>query len=297
MAVQIRGVQIQDASIAPGKLDLTATYAFTGTVTAQTPSAASEVATKGYVDGQLPDAISGGDGIVITDADPDVIAVDLATNPGLQFTSNKLDLKIAEASLIKDGAGVKVKRKAETGGTISVDANGIYIADNAIASAKLAGSIANAKLANSTISGVSLGSNLNSLSAGNGISMTSYNGSAGVSDLTIDLDGSSLAVGASGISVADGGVTTGKLSFESNVDHFSPDGSTLAFALAAEVPSDMFAMVMAHKNGLLMKLVESSPSGADEYSVSTAGGVTTVTFGANLSADDTLDVRSFQLSA
>jgi len=298
MAIQIRGVQIQDASIAPGKLDLTATYAFTGTVTAPTPTAGSEVATKAYVDGQLPDSFSGGDGISIdTSGDPDVIAVDLATNSGMQFTSNKLDLLIAEASLIKDGAGVKVKRKAETGGTISVDANGIYIADLAISNAKLAGSIANDKLANSTISGVALGSNLNSLSAGNGISMTSYNGSAGVSDLTIDLDGASLAVGASGISVADGGVSASKLDFEAGVDFFSPNGSTAAFNLAAEVPSSMFGMVLAYKNGLLMKSVQSAPADADEYSVSTAGGVTTVTFGANLSADDTLDVRSFQLSA
>ena len=148
-----------------------------------TPTANAHAATKAYVDAQIPDSFSGGNGIAIdSSGDPDVISVDLATNPGLQFTSAKLDVKV----------------KAETGGSITKDADGLYIADSAIGNAKLAGSIANAKLANSTISGVALGSNLNALSAGNGLSMTSYNGSAAVSDLTIDLDGSTLAVGASG---------------------------------------------------------------------------------------------------
>ena len=336
MAIQIRGVQIQDASIAPGKLDLSADYSFTGAVSVQTPTANDHAATKAYVDAQVPDSFVGGDGIAITDGlTEDTIAVDLATNSGMQFTSNQLDLKIAENSLIKDGAGVKVKLKAESGGTISVDTAGIYIANGAIGNDKLAGSIANAKLANSTISGVALGGNLFGLSSGDGISMSSYDGSAAVSDLTIQLDGGTLAKGTAGLKVAslgistaqlqdnavstakigsaqvtegklanlsvstgkiqDGAVSAGKLEFESSVDFFQPDGSTSAFNLAAEVPSDMFAMVMAHKNGLLMKAVQSNPSGADEYTVSTTAGVTTVTFGANLSSSDTLDVRSFGL--
>ena len=81
-----------------------------------------------------------------------------------------------------------------------------YIADSLITNAKLAGSIANGKLANSTISGVALGGNLNALSAGNGLSMTSYNGSAAVSDLTINLDGSTLSVGSDGLKIADAGI-------------------------------------------------------------------------------------------
>ena len=80
------------------------------------------------------------------------------------------------------------------------------VKDQAINNAKISNSaaIAVTKLAASTISGITLGSNLASLTAGNGLSMTGYNGSAAINDLTIDLDGATLAVGASGIKVADG---------------------------------------------------------------------------------------------
>jgi hypothetical protein len=323
--IQIRGVQIQNDSIGPTQIDETATYDFSsGVVSVATPSASAHAATKAYVDGQIGDGFQAGDGIDIdTATSPDTIAVDLATNPGLQFTSNKLDLKIGEASLVKDGNGVKVQLKTESGGTISVDSSGIFIDDAAIGNAKLAGSIANAKLANSTISGVALGTNLNSLSSGNGITMTSYNGSAAVSDITINLDGSTLAVGADGIKVADLGVDSGqiaadaivagkiadgavdassalvddiispaKLTFGSRQDVFSPDGSTSAFVLANEVNSIFDNFVMVFKNGLLMRKVASNPADVDQYTVSTAAGTTTVTFGANLSSDDTLEVRS-----
>ena len=116
MAIQIRGVQIQDGSIASGKLAISGqTFDFSsGTLRAGTPSATTDVANKAYVDSQLPDSFSGGNGIAIdSSGDPDVISVDLATNPGLQFTSNKLDLKV----------------KAETGGSITKDGDGIYLAD------------------------------------------------------------------------------------------------------------------------------------------------------------------------
>ena len=42
--------------------------------------------------------------------------------------------------------------------------------------------------------------------------MTGYNGSAAISDLTIDLDGATLAVGGSGIKVNDGGITNTQIS-------------------------------------------------------------------------------------
>jgi hypothetical protein len=196
-----------------------------------------------------------------------------------------------------------------------------------------------------------LGTNLSDLTDGNGIADFTFNGSsAGV--IAIDLDGSTLSVGASGLKVADGGVgnaqiaddainaakiaddavgsaaiaddavgsaqiadlavdaarlannavTTAKinnaavsvpkLAFQARQDVFSPNGSTLAFALANEVEENMKNFVMAFKNGLLQRKVASSPSNADEYTVSTAGGTTTITFGANLSASDTLEVRS-----
>ena len=297
--IQIRGVQIQDASINPAQINQAATFDFSsGVVSVATPSAAAHAATKAYVDAAVPDTFSGGDGILITDADPDVISVDLATNPGMQFTSSKLDLKI----------------KSETGGSITKDADGIYIGNSAIG---------NGKLTNSTISGVALGGSLFAIAAGQGLALASpYDGSAGQT-MDLALDASTLTKGAGGLKVSDLGIGSGqlaadaviagkiadgavdvsaalvdgivsepKLSFQSRQDIYTPNGSTLAFVLANEVNPLMDNFVMAFKNGLLMRKVASAPSDVDSYTVSTAAGVTTITFGANLSSDDALEVRS-----
>lgn len=298
MAIQIRGTQIQDGSIAAGKINLAGTFDFSsGTIRCGTPSGSTDVANKAYVDAQLPDSLSGGNGIAIdSSGDPDVISVDLATNPGLQFTSTKLDVKV----------------KAETGGSITKDADGLYIADSAIGNAKLAGSIANAKLANSTISGKALGASLDSLTDGNGIADFTYNGGSAAS-IAIDLDGSTLSVGASGLKISDLGVDTGqlaanavelakiangavsvqKLNFQARQDLFTPNGSTAAFALSNEVEENMKNMVMVFRNGLLQQLKASSPADDSEYTVSTSEGTTTVTFGANINSADKLEVRYF----
>lgn len=237
---------------------------------------ATAAAIKTYIDAQTPDALQGGNGIDIdASGDPDVISVDLATNPGLQFTSSKLDLKL----------------KSEDGGSLTKDANGLYIADSAIG---------NAKLANSTISGVALGSNLASLSAGNGISMTGYNGSASVSDLTVQLDGATLAKSANGVKVSDGGIdtdqladnaaTAAKVSFAPQIDPLTTNGSTTAFNLSTVIPAG-WEVIDVYRNGLHLEQVESSPSGVDQFVVSTSGGTSTVTFGAAPATSDKVIVR------
>ena len=121
------------------------------------------------------------------------------------ITSNMLAGSIA-AGKINLGNGVE-----DNAGSLQIDLDGSSLALGASGIKVATGGVSNAMLANSTISGVSLGANLNSLSAGNGLAMTSYNGSAAVSDLTIDLDGSSLAVGSNGIKVADGGIANSML--------------------------------------------------------------------------------------
>lgn len=284
MAIQLVRNQLIDSIINVDKLlDGAVTYAKINSSDIETSLSggasklASAAAIKAYVDAQVPDTFSGGDGIAIdASGDPDVISVDLATNPGMQFTSGKLDLKL----------------KSESGGSLTKDGSGVYIADAAIG---------NAKLANSTISGVALGANLNALSAGNGLSMTSYNGSAAVSDLTIDLDGSTLAVGASGIKVSDGGigttqiaaaaVTSAKVSFAPQLDPLTIASSTVAYDLTEEVPDAFLAGVMVFRNGLLIEQVQGTPSGVDQYKVATSGGTTTVTFGAQPSTSDNYVVR------
>ena len=311
MAIQIRGNQIANAQITATQMDMTSTFDFSsGILRAATPSGNSDVATKAYVDGQLPDSFAGGDGIAISDgAGTDTISVDLATNPGLQFTSNKLDVKV----------------KSETGGAITKDGDGLYIADNAIGNAKLAGSIANAKLANSTISGKALGANLDNLTDGNGIADFSYNGS-GAASIAIDLDGSTLTVGASGLKVTGAGIGTteladnavqtakigdgqvsaaklvddsigsAKLAISSEWVSLTPNGSATSFDLGHTLSGD-FAFIVVVRNGLVLEQKSSSPSGTDEYTVSLnggSGGVGQVTFGSAPASGENLRVFYIQ---
>ncbi len=69
MALEIRSNQIRLADA----------FTFTGATSVPTPSAAAHAATKAYVDAQIVDPFSGGDGIAIdASGNPDVISVDLA---------------------------------------------------------------------------------------------------------------------------------------------------------------------------------------------------------------------------
>ena len=117
------------------------------------------------------------------------------------------------------------------------------------------------------------------------------------------LDGSTLARSASGLKInnlgvgtgqlANSGVTPAKLSFQSRQDILTPNGSTTAFNLANEVDNLLHNMVLVFRNGLLCKLVGSSPSDESEYTIANAGGSTTITFGAAPASGELLDVRSF----
>ena len=179
----------------------------------------------------------------------------------------------------------------------------------------MAGSIANAKLANSTISGIALGANLNSLSAGNGISMSSYNGSAAVSNLTIDLDGATLTVGASGVKVSDGGVGTSQLAadcitnakiadssvqtenlnFASFFQGFDiSGGSTTTLDLAGALPLSFKEFFVVTVNGLVMEY-KATPDAQDNYKIDNTGtgGVGRITFGAALANGDRVTIRGF----
>lgn len=250
MAVKIRSTQ----------LSLADNFTFAGQIEVPTPSSANQAATKGYVDSQIADPFSGGDGIAIdASGDPDVISVDLATNAGLQFSSNKLDVKV----------------KSETGGSLTKDADGLYIGD---------GAISNAKLANSTISGKALGANLDALAAGQGLALASpYNGSAGQT-IDLNLDGTTLAKSASGVKVNDAGVgttqlandavTIAKVGFAFAQEAFDGNGSATTFDLSKAIHDADGALVMI--NGQMQERVSSSPQ-AGAYSVSLTGGAGSVT--------------------
>ena len=286
MAIKVRSSQIELADA----------FVFAGATSVPTPTEDAHAATKAYVDGQLPDAFSGGDGIVIdASGDPDVIAMDLATNPALEFSAGK----------------VQVKVKAESGGSITRDADGLYIADAAIA---------NAKLANSTISGKALGANLDALAAGQGLALASpYDGSAGQT-MDLALDGSTLAKGVGGLKVADNGIDTAqlaadcitsaevadgainansmladavvtgpKLSVQPKREKFTGDNSTTVFSVAStQVYTGGEDGLLVFRNGLLVERVASSPSGQDEYTSANNAGAIDITFGTAPSTGDVI---------
>jgi len=361
--IQIRGSQIQGESVEASNINLSGSFDFraasgieflTKPEADKTTFPATTQFVHTIVSGSLIDGFQGGDGIAInTGTSPDTISVDLATNGGLEISSAKIAIALDGGTLSLGAGGLSV-------GSIS---NAQIANDAAIAKSKLgalaivdsdidnSAAIAISKLAQRTISGKNLGTSLDSLTDGNGIADFTFDGSSAAS-IAIDLDGSTLSVGADGVKISDGGVGTTqiaddainaakiaddavgsaqiaddavgsaqiadaavdaarlasnavtlvkiangavsvpKLGFQARQDTFTPNGSTLAFDLANEVEENMKNFVMAFKNGLLQRKVASSPSNADEYTVSTAGGTTTITFGANLSASDTLEVRS-----
>ena len=290
--IQIRGEQVKDATLTPGKLDLAQTYDFTsGVVQVATPSNGSDAATKDYVDSAVGDGFQAGNGIDIdTATSPDTISVLTATDGALFFIgagTNELSVKLeANKGLSKSANGLATQLKVESGGSISVDASGLYIADSAIG---------NAKLANSTISGKALGANLDSFSAGasSAISMTSYNGSAAVSDIDVKYDNTTVGKnGSNQLEVKDSSIVTAKLGISSYLEKFTANGAQAQFDLANTIDSK-FAYIQVFKNGLLMEQVASSPSGKDEFSLSLtggAGGVSQVAFGTAPTSGDLIRV-------
>jgi len=136
----------------------------------------------------------------------------LATNfagSGLAVESGKA-LSVDSGSLLpyyssSTYAGVSGDITITAGGTAAIG-SGVIVNDDINASAN----IATSKLAANTISGKTLGSNLDSLVDGNGIANFTYNGSAGAT-VTVEADGSTLSVGASGVKVADAGITETQL--------------------------------------------------------------------------------------
>ena len=331
--IQIRGSQIKTAAVEASNINLSGSFDFRAASGLQfltkpeadkTTFPATTQFVHTIVSGSVQDGIQGGDGISVdTSTSPDTIAVDLASNKGLEFSSGELQIKLDGSTLALGSGGISVA-------SIS---NAQIASDAAIAKSKLgalditnsdinnSAAIAISKLAQSTISGKSLGTNLSDLTDGNGIADFSYNGGSG-GVVAVQLDGSTLAVGASGLKIADdgvgsaqiaddavgsaqiadnavdnarianGAVSIAKLAFQARQDVFTANGSTAVFALANQVAPEFENFVMVFVNGLLQSKVALSPSGQSEYTVSTAGSTTSVTFGANLTNGDAVEIRS-----
>ena len=128
---------------------------------------------------------------------------------GLEVVDSK-NLHVDSGSLV---AYYSSSTFAAVDGDITITAGGTAaIGSGVIVDADINSSanIATSKLANDTISGVTLGSDLADLTDGNGIVDFTYNGS-GAATITVETDGSTLVAGASGLKVADVGITEAQL--------------------------------------------------------------------------------------
>jgi len=78
------------------------------------------------------------------------------------------------------------------------------------------------------------------------------------------------------------------------VDAFTANGSTSAFNLSNRIQTAAWLDgAIVFRNGLLCKKVSSSPADTSEYTIADSGGSTTITFGANLDANEVVAVQYF----
>jgi protein-disulfide isomerase-like protein with CxxC motif len=98
--------------------------------------------------------------------------------------------------------------------------------------------------------------------------------------------------------VADSTLTSGKLNFVASYETLSAgDGSTTAFEASSEADANMMGGIMVFRNGLAMGLVQSNPSGQDQYTVGNTGiqDRLVITFGSAPNSGDQITVMYFSL--
>ena len=228
---------------------------------------------------------------------------------GVEDNGGNLQIALDGGSLALGAGGLSIAADGVTATEIAdgaIDA-AAKIADGIVTNAKLAGSIAASKLAGSIPS--------DKLNLGNGVEDNGGN-------LQIDLDGSTLAVGADGIKIASSGVgstelasgavteakigasavtngkiaddsiTTGKLDFAGFFSAFDADGSTAGFELAGAVDLEFKKFFVVTVNGLVMEYKD-TPDAQDNYKIANdgTGSVGKITFGANLANGDRVTIR------
>ena len=223
--------------------------------------------------------------------DSNGIGLALATNPALQITSNALEVKLDGSTLTKGAGGMK-------------------IADDGVTKTQI----------NSNVAGSGLGQ------AGDGaleVDLAANSGlTTGGGELAMQLDGSTLAKGGSGVKVADNGITStqiannavgasqlanssvdgakivsnaislDKCSFRYFREKFTGNGSATTFDLGRALSANFTDAVQVFRNGVFMELA-GSPSDVDMFSVSAtggAGGVGRITIGAAPANTDVLYV-------
>ena len=176
-------------------------------------------------------------------------------------------------------------------GTIS----SAQIADGAVATAKLADdAVTAAKIADDAVGTARLASNAVTTVKIADDAVTA----AKIADASVDA--ARLASNAvTTVKIADANVTAAKLNFMASYETLSAgDGSATTFDAGSAADATMLGGAIVFRNGLAMGLVESSPSGQDQYTLSATGGtggVLRITFGAAPNSGDQITVMYFSL--
>ena len=256
-----------------------------------------QIADSAVTNGKLAGSISASKltlGTAFANASDNLTLANGVAGNGLALSAGQvLSVDLNGTTLALSADGLKINDDGVGAAQLADNAVGTAaVADSAITNAKLAGSITAAKLAGSIPA--------DKLNLGQGVEESGGN-------LQVKLDGSSLARGASGIKVADGGIgasqiTDGviagaKLSFAPKfVVETGMNGSQLTFDLSEAIDAALLEGTVAYLNGLALQRVAGSP-GADQYTVANdgAGGVGRITFGSGHApyATDTLSVLYF----
>lgn len=186
---------------------------------------------------------------------------------GLEDDEGNLQISLDGATLAVAPAGLKVDDGGITSTQLATDAvTNAKIADNAVDTAELVDdAVTSAKIADGAVVSAALG------------------------------DGSVIST-----KVADAAISAPKLNFFASYETLttSANGTDTTFDAAAEADDTMLGGAIVFRNGLAMGLVESSPSGQDQYTLSAdggSGGVLRVTFGTAPNAGDQISVMYFSL--
>jgi hypothetical protein len=171
------------------------------------------------------------------------------------------------------------------GGSLALGAGGLSIA---------AGGVSATELASNAVSAAKIASNAVETAKIADDAVTA----AKIADAAVD--SARLASNAvTTVKIADANVTAAKLNFMASYETLSAgDGSATTFDASAAADATMLGGAIVFRNGLAMGLVESSPSGQDQYTLSAtggSGGVLRVTFGAAPNSGDQITVMYFSL--
>jgi hypothetical protein len=191
---------------------------------------------------------------------------------GLGLTDNAGNLEIA-SGVAGDGLALssQVLSVNVDDSSIEINTDSLRVKASGITNAMLAGSIEASKLA-----------------LGNGLDNNAGALEVQVDDSSIEIDGVS-----NNLKVKDGGITSAKVSFIPNYENYSGNGSATTFDLSSAIDSNFAGGVVAYRNGLAMELVQSNPSGQDQYTIDAtggAGGVGQIIFGTAPNNGDTIGV-------